>query len=136
MIDTVLLQQSNNPIICLALSAHEASMSSPTEITMKDRITFSDPTPADAGILAATLDHCVRRGAMRSRPDNRAALDAFMARKAEIDTMLVRLQELSNDHFGYAADDINWGHVGTLAHYAELLKRITDAAFKEGEHAT
>jgi hypothetical protein len=26
-------------------------------------------------------------------------------------------------------------HVGTLAHYAELLKRITDSAFKEGEHA-
>ena len=29
----------------------------------------------------------------------------------------------------------NWGHVGTLEHYASLLKRITDSAFKEGEHA-
>jgi hypothetical protein len=28
-----------------------------------------------------------------------------------------------------------WGHVGTLEHYAEQLKRITDMAFKEGEHA-
>jgi hypothetical protein len=28
-----------------------------------------------------------------------------------------------------------WSHVGTLAHYAELLKRITEAAFKEGEYA-
>jgi len=27
------------------------------------------------------------------------------------------------------------GHAGTLAHYAEALKRITDSAFKEGEHA-
>jgi hypothetical protein len=26
-------------------------------------------------------------------------------------------------------------HVGTLGHYAELLKRITDSTFKEGEHA-
>jgi hypothetical protein len=72
--------------------------------------------------------------AMR-RNDKQTALDAFMARKSEIDTMLDRLKALSNEHFGYGPDDINWGHVGTLAHYAELLKRITDAAFKEGEHA-
>jgi hypothetical protein len=30
---------------------------------------------------------------------------------------------------------ITWGHVGTLEHYAHLLKRITDMAFNEGEHA-
>ena len=65
----------------------------------------------------------------------RNALDAYMARKAEIDTMLARLTALSDDHFNVAPDDINWGHVGTLAHYAELLKRITDSAFKEDEHA-
>ena len=69
------------------------------------------------------------------RNDKQTALDAFIARKAEIDSMLDRLKALSEEHFGYAPDDINWGHVGTLAHYAELLKRITDAAFKEGEHA-
>jgi hypothetical protein len=73
--------------------------------------------------------------AMRRRPANRTALDAFIARKAEIDTMLERLRALSDEHFGYSPDEINWAHVGTLAHYAELLKRITDAAFKEGEHA-
>jgi hypothetical protein len=72
--------------------------------------------------------------AMR-RNDKQTALDAFMARKSEIDTMLDRLKALSNEHFGYSPDDINWGHVGALAHYSELLKRITDAAFKEGEHA-
>ena len=65
----------------------------------------------------------------------RTALDAYIASKAEIDTMLARLKALSDDHFGVAPDEINWGHVGTLAHYAELLKRITDSAFKEGEHA-
>ncbi len=64
-----------------------------------------------------------------------SALAAFIARKAEIDAMLARLQDASADHFGFAPDDINWGHVGTLAHYTELLKRITDAAFNEGEHA-
>ena len=68
----------------------------------------------------------------RNKPQ---AIDAFIATKAEIDAMLDRLKNLSDDHFGYAPDDINWGHVGTLAHYAELLNCITDAAFKEGEHA-
>ena len=63
------------------------------------------------------------------------ALDAYIARKAEIDTMLARLTALSDDHFNVAPDEVNWGHVGTLAHYAELLKRITDSAFKEGEFA-
>jgi hypothetical protein len=62
-------------------------------------------------------------------------LAAFVSRKAEIDAMLTRLQALSDDHFGYAPDDVTWSHVGTLEHYAELLKRITDSAFNEGEHA-
>ena len=73
---------------------------------------------------------------MRRSPDNRTALEAFIANKAEIDTMLERLKALSDEHFGVSPDDINWGHVGTLAHYAELLRQITDAAFKEGEYAT
>lgn len=63
------------------------------------------------------------------------AADAFIARKAEIDAMLARLVALSDDHFAVAPDEVTWGHVGTLAHYAELLKRITDSAFHEGEHA-
>ena len=54
---------------------------------------------------------------------------------AEIDTILARLQSLSDDHFGWSPDDVNWAHVGTLGDYALLLKRITDSAFKEGEHA-
>ena len=72
---------------------------------------------------------------MTSNTDNPKALAAFMARKAEIDTMLERIATLSADHFDVSPDDVHWGHVGTLAHYAELLKRITDSAFHEGEHA-
>jgi hypothetical protein len=63
------------------------------------------------------------------------ALAAFIAKKAEIDTMLTRLQAFSDDHFGYNPDEITWSHAEGLAHYAELLKRITDQAFNEGEHA-
>ena len=72
---------------------------------------------------------------MPRHTDNSKALAAFVARKAEIDKMLERIAALSGDHFDVSPDDVHWGHVGTLAHYAELLKRITDSAFKEGEHA-
>jgi len=65
----------------------------------------------------------------------RTALDAYISRKTEIDTMLARLTALSDDHFSVAPDEVTWADVGTLAHYAELLKRITYSAFKEGEHA-
>ncbi len=64
-----------------------------------------------------------------------AALNAFIAKKTEIDEMLTRVQALSDDHFNCHPDEINWGDVGTLEHYAGLLKRITDSAFGEGEYA-
>ena len=71
----------------------------------------------------------------RRATDNAKALDAFIATKVEIDAMLERLKALSADHFNTHPDEITWGHVGTLNHYASLLRQITDAAFKEGEHA-
>jgi hypothetical protein len=73
---------------------------------------------------------------MRKPRDNSKAVAAFMAKRAEIDAMLVRLMDLSADHFDVSPDTLQWGHVDSLEHYAELLKRITDAAFQEGEHAT
>ena len=63
------------------------------------------------------------------------ALNAFLARKAEIDERLARLQALSDDHFELHPDEVNWSHVDHVAHYANLLKEITDMAFEEGEHA-
>ena len=63
------------------------------------------------------------------------AIDAFIGKKVEIDTMLARLQGLSDDHFNCHPDEVGWAMVGTLEHYASLLKRITDSAFGEGEHA-
>ena len=72
--------------------------------------------------------------ARRAAPKDKA-LDAFIAAKVEIDTMLERLKALSDDHFETHPDEIHWSHVGTLKHYAGLLRQITDSAFKEGEHA-
>ncbi len=66
---------------------------------------------------------------------NHDALDAFIAAKAEIDTMLARLAAHSADHFDYSPDEVNWGHVGTLDHYRARLREITEMAFREGEHA-
>jgi len=71
----------------------------------------------------------------RRATDNTRALDAFLAAKVDIDAMLARLTTLSADHFEANPDEINWGHVGTLNHYASLLRQISDSAFKEGEHA-
>ena len=71
----------------------------------------------------------------RGATDNTKALDAFLAAKFEIDTMLERLATLSADHFQTSPDEIQWGHVGTLNHCRDRLREIIDSAFKEGEHA-
>ena len=71
----------------------------------------------------------------RRAADNTKALDAFLAAKFEIDAMLERLATLSADHFETNPDEIHWGHVGTLNHYRDKLREITDSAFKEGEYA-
>lgn len=66
---------------------------------------------------------------------NEEALAAFIAAKTEIDAQLERLTALSNEHFNLQLDEIHWGQVGDLQRYSELLRRITDAAFSEGEFA-
>jgi hypothetical protein len=74
----------------------------------------------------------IRNQITKSRED---ALAAFVSKKVEIDEMFTRLQALSDDHFNYRPDEVTWDHVGTLGYYAEMLKRVTDKAFNEGECA-
>jgi hypothetical protein len=71
----------------------------------------------------------------RPARETRKAIDVFITRKAEIDAMLARIAKLSDDHFGADPDRVNWGDVGSLEDYARHLRRITDAAFREGEYA-
>ena len=71
----------------------------------------------------------------RATADDTKDLDAFLVAKIEIDAMLARIKTLSDEHFDTHPDAIHWGDVGTLNHYASLLRQITDSAFKEGEHA-
>ena len=41
---------------------------------------------------------------------------------------LSELQALANDHLGNDPENINWGHVGSAIHLAELLKEAADFA--------
>ena len=69
------------------------------------------------------LPQTLRTRRIRSKE---TAIDAFIRHKAEIDSALERLATLSAEHFNVSPEDVNWGHAGTLADYAEGLKRITD----------
>lgn len=71
----------------------------------------------------------------RANESNEKAIDAFMTTKFQIEAMLERLKILSADHFETHPEEISWGDVGTVNHYASLLRQITESAFKEGEHA-
>ena len=73
--------------------------------------------------------------AEKARKNHEAALAAFIGKKAEIDEMLARLQALSDDHFGFDPEAVNWGAVGSLDHVASDLREITDFLFGEGEYA-
>jgi hypothetical protein len=62
------------------------------------------------------------------------ALDAFIAKKAQIDTILTRLQRLSADHFEVDPDKVDWGDVGTISHVLDYLQEASDFIFHEGEY--
>ena len=49
------------------------------------------------------------------------ALELFIARKAEIDRLLARLQASSEEHFGCDPETLNWGDAGSLAYVIEQL---------------
>jgi hypothetical protein len=49
--------------------------------------------------------------------------------------MLERPKTLSDEHFEASPEEINWGHVCTPTHYADLQRQITDSAFHEGQNA-
>ena len=57
---------------------------------------------------------------------NEAALAAFMAGKAEIDTLLARITAASDDHFGTNPERVTWADAGSLGFVTERLKEITE----------
>jgi hypothetical protein len=73
---------------------------------------------------------------MSKTRDNSRAATTFIARKSEIDAILARLVRLSTVHFNRAPADVIWTDVGTMGSYVEVPRRVSNAAFHEGEHAT
>ena len=63
--------------------------------------------------------------AENTRRNREAALAAFVARKAEFEEMLSRLQAHSDENFDCHPDEVGRAMVGTLEHYASLLRRTT-----------
>ena len=63
------------------------------------------------------------------------AQSAFIAKKAEIDVILARLQKLSADHFELDPDKVDWGDVGTIGHVLDYLQEASDFIFHEGQYA-
>ena len=72
---------------------------------------------------------------MRDPQNNSTALAAFIAKKTKFDTMLARLADLSSAHFNWTPHEVTWGYVGTLHIWLEQVRKVSDAAFNEGEHA-
>jgi len=66
---------------------------------------------------------------------NESPSAAFIAKKAEIDSILELLAALSAEHFNVEPDRVTWSDVGSLERYATGLREIADAAFREGEYA-
>ncbi|QNN99797.1 hypothetical protein P67b_00038 [Ruegeria phage Tedan] len=66
---------------------------------------------------------------------NDKAIRTWMKHKVAIDTALERLTKHSAEMFETNPDDLHWGHVGDLARIEELLTKITDVTFEEGECA-
>ena len=49
--------------------------------------------------------------------------------------MLQRLAAFSDDHFGVAPDEVNWGHVGNLGYVTERLREASNFLVTDGECA-
>ena len=64
------------------------------------------------------------------------AAESIQMRHFRIDMALQRLtRHYDKEQQNFNPEKIHWGHDGDLGHIEELLQRITDVVFKEGEHA-
>ena len=125
---------SDTQLVMLSAAAQRADLS---VLPLPDSLTLK------GGALNKVMDSLRNRGLIRviggdGGPERVVITSEGMAAigvEADDDEALARLQALSDYHFNYSPDEVTWCHVGTLEHYTELLKRITDQAFHEGDHA-
>lgn len=62
----------------------------------------------------------------RVEESRRQATNALIASKKQIDDMLAKIQNSSDDHFGADPDTMNWGHTGTVQYVEQELAKITE----------
>lgn len=60
----------------------------------------------------------------------RSALDAFMAAKSEIDSLVAQLAAQSDEHFCLSPEDVDWGAVTSLTDIRMHLQLALDACPK------
>lgn len=58
--------------------------------------------------------------------ENTQALEAFLATIREIEDITSEIMSETDDHFGYAPDDIDWSHVGTANTFRDKLREALD----------
>ncbi|CAM5204473.1 hypothetical protein CDEF62S_00631 [Castellaniella defragrans] len=68
-----------------------------------------------------------------TKATNAQAQDEFVALVGEIQARVTRLRGALDNHFDLGPEDINWGHVGDLTQYLEVLTSLTDRVFNEGK---
>ena len=71
----------------------------------------------------------------RAARNQERSLVAFLAKKAEFDTLLAELRQASADHFGADPEAVLWGETAWLADATAKLKEIADQHFRRGEYA-
>lgn len=62
---------------------------------------------------------------------NDEAVNEFVLVKMKIDSALLQLQTMSEDHFDISPDELSWAHVDQLKHCLEQLRGIN--VFLNGE---
>jgi hypothetical protein len=72
----------------------------------------------------------------KQEANRQCSLDAFLARKAEFDALLVELQRASADHFGADPETVLWGEAAWLTRATAKLKDIADQHFRRGEYGS
>ena len=69
------------------------------------------------------------------KKSNEIVLNRFVWYIGEINKRLEELQQYTENHMGYAPEEINRGHVGTAAHFLKELTELTNTAYGRGEYS-
>jgi ATP-dependent protease HslVU (ClpYQ) peptidase subunit len=72
---------------------------------------------------------------VRAALNQQKSLEAFLAAKAEFDTLVAELQQASADHFGADSERVFWEHVETLKDWNCRLRDMANAYYRRGEYA-